>query len=48
MWGGAESRIHGQLKLHPFPGGILAEVISMTHSGMTHSVSTGYFYNLFL
>ena len=33
-WGGAESLIYGQLKLHLFPTGILAEAVSMTHSGM--------------
>ena len=33
-WGGAESLIKDQLKSHPFLADILAEAISMTHSGM--------------
>ena len=37
-WGGAESLILSQLKLHPFPGRTLAEAVSMTHV-----VLTGYF-----
>ena len=45
-WGGAESLIQGQLKVHPFPAGILVEAISMTHSGMLYrlDISTFYFY----
>ena len=41
-WG----HIQDQLKLHPFPGGILAKAISMTHSGMLYrlDISTSYFY----
>ena len=43
---GLESVIQGRLKSHPFPGGILAEAISMTHSGMLFRlhISTFYFY----
>ena len=43
---GLEILIQGQLKSHPFPGGILTEAIRMTHSGIF--VSTGYCYVLFL
>ena len=43
---GLEILIQDQLKSHPFPGGILTEAISMTHSGIF--VSTGYCYVLFL
>ena len=45
-WDGAESRIQGQLISHPFPGGISAKAISITHSGMLHrpDISTFYFY----
>ena len=35
-WDGAESRIQGQLISHPFPGGISAKAISITHSDMLH------------
>ena len=38
--------IQGQLKSHPFAGGILTEAIRMTHSGIF--VSAGYCYVLFL
>ena len=43
---GLESLIQGQLKLHPFPGGILVEAISMTYSAMFYrlDISTFYFY----
>ena len=46
-WGRAESLIHGQLKSHPFPDEILAEAISMTHSGMLYRlvISTFYLYD---
>ena len=44
--GGAESLILDQLKPHLFPAEILADVISMTHSGMLYrlDISTFYFY----
>ena len=44
----AESLIQDQLKSHSFPGGILAEAISMTHSGMLYrlDISTFYFHEL--
>ena len=43
---GVENLIQGHLKSHPFPGGILAKAIRMTHSGILHRVdiSTFYFY----
>ena len=43
---GLENLIQGQLKSHPFPGGILAEAISMTHSVILYQmdISTFYFY----
>ena len=49
-WGEIESLIQGWLKLYPFPGGILAEAINMTHSGMLYrlDISTFYFYEIFL
>ena len=43
-WGKAESFIQGQVKSHPFPGGILAEAISMTHSGMLYRLDISAFY----
>ena len=45
-WGGAESFIQGQLKLHLFRGRILAEATCMTHFGMFYrqDISMFYFY----
>ena len=43
-WGGAESLIQGQLKLHPFPGRNLAKAISMTNSGMLYRLDISTFY----
>ena len=43
-WDGVESFPQGQLKPHPFPGGILAKAISMTHSGMLYRLDISVFY----
>ena len=43
-WDGVESLPQGQLKLHPFPGEILAKAISMTHSGMSYRLDISVFY----
>ena len=37
-WGGAERFIQDQLKSPPLPGGVLAEPMSMTHSGMLYKM----------
>ena len=44
--GWSETLFQGQLKLHLFPGGILAEETSMKHSGMFYppDISTFNFY----
>ena len=46
LWGEIESLTQGQLKSHVFPTRILAEAISMTHSGLLYQldISTFYFY----
>ena len=46
VWGGTEIFIQGQLKWHPFPGGILTKPIRMTNTGMFYRLDT--FYILFL
>ena len=43
-WDGVESLPQGQLKLHPFPGWILAKAISMTHFGMLYRLDISVFY----
>ena len=45
-WGGAESFIQGQLKLHPFPRQDVSW--SNMHDTFWHVLSTRYFYVLFL
>ena len=42
--GGSESLIQGQLKSYPFPVGILAEAISMAHSGILYRMDIYKFY----
>ena len=44
LLGGEEGLIQDQLKSQPFPGGILAEAISMTHSGMLYRLDISRFY----
>ena len=41
--GGAESLNQGQLKSNLFQGGILAEAISMTYSGILHQLDISTF-----
>ena len=43
-WGGEESLIYGQLMSHLFPAGILAEAVSVTHSGMLYRLDICTFY----
>ena len=44
---GAESFIQGQLKWHLFPARILAEAVSMTHSGMQYWLHCCFRYSSF-
>ena len=37
-WGGVERFIQDQPKSHPPPGGVLAEPMIMTHSGMLYKM----------